>query len=322
MTKSSDIQEEFFGHEHVSVIEPPKSLFELRLREVWAYRDLLYLLVRRDFVAQYKQTVLGPAWHVIQPLFTTIIFTIVFGRIAKIPTDGIPPFVFFMAGTTLWAYFSQVLTTTANTFIGNANIFGKVYFPRLVMPLSNLLSKLIAFAIQFAFLALFIAWYWFVQCANAAVSPVRDRCFKSRLWTADNRRRQRSLWDRGQYCLGCSTDRGRHFLRNSGDKEMVNQRNAEFDRVSHACPVAVAQELIAHVGAGFQDRHTRMIAAGVRRQLLLQVLQGFLDSGRIGGQPGRALRLYFPRHEQSAPKVIGARPGTSEAQQTLRFGMP
>jgi lipopolysaccharide transport system permease protein len=165
MTKSTDIQEEFFGHEHVTVIEPPKSLFELRLREVWAYRDLLYLLVRRDFVAQYKQTVLGPAWHVIQPLFTTIIFTIVFGRIAKIPTDGVPPFVFFMAGTTLWAYFSQVLTTTANTFIGNANIFGKVYFPRLVMPLSNLLSKLIAFAIQFAFLALFIAWYWLVEGA-------------------------------------------------------------------------------------------------------------------------------------------------------------
>lgn len=163
MTKSSDIQDEFFGHEHVTVIEAPKSLFELRLREVWAYRDLLYLLVRRDFVAQYKQTILGPAWHVIQPLFTTIIFTIVFGRIAKLPTDGLPPFVFFMVGTTLWAYFSQVLTATANTFIGNANIFGKVYFPRLVMPLSNLLSKLIAFAIQFVFLALFIAWYWFVD---------------------------------------------------------------------------------------------------------------------------------------------------------------
>ncbi len=163
MTKSSDIQEEFFGHEHVTVIEPPRSLFQLRLREVWAYRDLLYLLVRRDFVAQYKQTVLGPAWHVIQPLFTTIIFTIVFGRIAKIPTDGVPPFVFFMAGTTLWAYFSGVLTATANTFIGNANIFGKVYFPRLVMPLSTLFSKLIGFAIQLAFLALVVGWYAFVD---------------------------------------------------------------------------------------------------------------------------------------------------------------
>lgn len=151
------------ANEQITIIEPPKSLFELRLHEVWAYRDLLYLLVRRDFVAQYKQTILGPAWHVIQPLFTTVIFTIVFGRIAKIPTDGVPPFVFFMAGTTIWAYFSQVLTTTANTFIGNANIFGKVYFPRLAMPLSNLLSKLIAFAIQFVFLALFIGWYWVVD---------------------------------------------------------------------------------------------------------------------------------------------------------------
>lgn len=154
------LHEEFFGHEHVTVIEPPKSIFELRLREVWAYRDLLYLLVRRDFVAQYKQTVLGPAWHVIQPLFTTIIFTIIFGRIAQIPTDGVPPFLFYMAGTTLWAYFSGVLTTTANTFIGNANIFGKVYFPRLVMPLSTLLSKLIGFAIQFVFFIAFLAYFW------------------------------------------------------------------------------------------------------------------------------------------------------------------
>jgi lipopolysaccharide transport system permease protein len=147
-------------HEHITIIEPPRSLVNLRLGELWEYRDLIYLLVRRDFVAQYKQTILGPAWHVIQPLFTTIIFTVVFGRIAKIPTDGAPPFLFFMAGTTLWAYFSQVLTTTANTFIGNASIFGKIYFPRLVMPLSNLLSKLIGLAIQLVLLAGFVAWYW------------------------------------------------------------------------------------------------------------------------------------------------------------------
>jgi lipopolysaccharide transport system permease protein len=147
-------------HEIVTIIEPPKSLLTLKLGELWEYRDLVYLLVRRDFVAQYKQTVLGPVWHVLQPLFTTIIFTIVFGRIAKMPTDGVPPFLFFMAGTTLWAYFSGVLTTTANTFIGNANIFGKVYFPRLVMPVSTLLSKMIGFAIQFAFFLIFLAWYW------------------------------------------------------------------------------------------------------------------------------------------------------------------
>lgn len=147
-------------HETVTIIEPPRSLLSLKLGELWEYRDLVYLLVRRDFVAQYKQTVLGPAWHVIQPLFTTIIFTIVFGRIAKMPTDGVPPFLFFMAGTTLWAYFSGVLTTTANTFIGNASIFGKVYFPRLVMPFSTLLSKLIGFSIQFTFFLIILAWYW------------------------------------------------------------------------------------------------------------------------------------------------------------------
>lgn len=159
MNSRSDVQEEYLGHAQVTVIEPPRSIFELRLREVWAYRDLLYLLVRRDFVAQYKQTVLGPAWHVLQPLFTTIIFTIVFGRIARIPTDGVPPFLFFMAGTTLWAYFSGVLTSTANTFIGNAHIFGKVYFPRLVMPLSTLLSKLIGLAIQLVFFLAFLGYY-------------------------------------------------------------------------------------------------------------------------------------------------------------------
>ncbi len=106
------------AREHVTIIEPPKSLFSLKLGELWEYRDLIYLLVRRDFVAQYKQTILGPAWHVIQPLFTTIIFTLVFGTIAKISTDGLPPFLFYMAGTTLWAYFSGVLTATANTFVG------------------------------------------------------------------------------------------------------------------------------------------------------------------------------------------------------------
>ena len=146
--------------EHITIIEPPKSLFNLKLGELWEYRDLIYLLVRRDFVAQYKQTILGPAWHVIQPLFTTIIFTLVFGRIAQIPTDGLPPFLFYMAGTTPWAYFSGVLTTTANTFIGNASIFGKVYFPRLVMPIAYLISKLIGFGIQVAFFLVFLLWYW------------------------------------------------------------------------------------------------------------------------------------------------------------------
>lgn len=154
-----DIHDSYFGHEHVTVIEPDGSLFDLKLRELWAYRDLIVLFVRRDFVAQYKQTILGPAWNIIQPLFTTIIFTIVFGKIAKISTDGIPPFLFYMGGMVIWTYFSNVLTGTSNTFVGNAAIFGKVYFPRLVVPISNLISKLIAFVIQFIFFLGFIVWF-------------------------------------------------------------------------------------------------------------------------------------------------------------------
>ena len=153
------LQEHYFGHEHVTVIEPHGSLFDLKLRELWAYRDLVLLFVRRDFVAQYKQTILGPAWHFIQPLFTTLIFTIVFGKIARIPTDGLPPFLFYMAGTVIWTYFANVMTDTSGTFVRNAHIFGKVYFPRLAVPVATLLSKLIAFAIQFAFLLVFIAWF-------------------------------------------------------------------------------------------------------------------------------------------------------------------
>lgn len=153
------VHDEFFGHEHVSVIEPHGGLFDLKLRELWAYRDLILLFVRRDFVAQYKQTILGPAWHIIQPLLTTLIFTIVFGKIAKISTDGLPPFLFYMGGTVIWTYFSNVLTTTSNTFVANATIFGKVYFPRLAVPVSNLISKLIAFGIQFVVFLGFIVWF-------------------------------------------------------------------------------------------------------------------------------------------------------------------
>lgn len=152
----------------INVIQPHGGLLDLRLGEVWEYRDLVVLLVRRDFVAQYKQTVLGPAWHVIQPIFTTLVFTLVFGTIAQIPTEGAPPFLFYMAGTTVWTYFSNVLTATANTFISNAGIFGKVYFPRLVMPVATLFSRLIAFAIQLSFFVALVLWYWF---ARDAVHP-------------------------------------------------------------------------------------------------------------------------------------------------------
>lgn len=133
----------------------------MRLGEFWEYRDLIALLVRRDFVAQYKQTILGPSWHLLQPLFTTLIFTVIFGSVAKIPTDGASPFLFYMAGLTCWGYFSGVLTTTAHTFITNSNVFGKVYFPRLVFPVANALSKLIGFSIQFSLFFVFLAYAYF-----------------------------------------------------------------------------------------------------------------------------------------------------------------
>lgn len=141
------------------VIEPHGHILDLKLQELWQYRDLIYLFVYRDFVAQYKQTILGPAWHFIQPLLTTVMFTIVFGKIAKIPTDGLPPFIFYMAGTVIWTYFANVLNATSSTFTGNASIFGKVYFPRLAIPVANLISKFIAFAIQFFFFLCFMAYF-------------------------------------------------------------------------------------------------------------------------------------------------------------------
>jgi len=146
-------------------IQPHGRLFDLKLRELWHYRDLIMLLVRRDFVAEYKQTILGPAWHVIQPLLTTLMLTLVFGRIAKIPTDGVPPFLFYMAGTVMWGYFAVVLTGTASTFTANSAIFGKVYFPRLVIPIAGLLSRLIAFSIQFVLFLGFVG-YFMLQGAN------------------------------------------------------------------------------------------------------------------------------------------------------------
>lgn len=142
------------------VIEPPKGWLDLHLRDLWRYRDLMGLFVRRDFVASYKQTILGPLWHLIQPLLTTLMFTVVFGRIAGLPTDGVPKFVFYMAGTTIWGYFANCLTRTSNTFIANAGIFGKVYFPRMVVPVSVVASQLIGFAIQFGFFLVFYGLFW------------------------------------------------------------------------------------------------------------------------------------------------------------------
>ena len=143
------------------VIEPRTSLFDLNLKEVWRYRDLMLLFVKRDFIAQYKQTILGPIWHLIQPILTTIMFLLLFGRIAKISTDGMHPILFYLSGITLWTYFSACLTNTSNTFVANAGIFGKVYFPRLVLPFSVIISNLIRLGIQLALLVSMIIYFHF-----------------------------------------------------------------------------------------------------------------------------------------------------------------
>lgn len=140
-------------------IEPQTSIFDLRLKETWAYRDLLFLFVRRDFVSFYKQTILGPLWFFIQPLFTTIIFTFIFGNLAGISTDGLPQPLFYMAGITAWNYFSECLTKTSTVFKDNANIFGKVYFPRLIMPLSIVVSNLARFGVQLILFLAVITYY-------------------------------------------------------------------------------------------------------------------------------------------------------------------
>lgn len=149
-------------------IRPKNRLLELNLREVWDYRDLLSLFVKRDIITQYKQTILGPLWYIIQPAFTVVMYMLVFGGIAGIPTDGVPQPLFYLAGVCLWQYFSDCLTKTSNTFVTNAGIFGKVYFPRLITPLSSTVSNLLRFAIQ---LGLFIVVYAGYLLAGIDVHP-------------------------------------------------------------------------------------------------------------------------------------------------------
>lgn len=141
------------------VIRPRARWFEWHLADLWRYRDLVRMFVRRDFAAQFKQTILGPAWFVIQPLLTTLVFVVVFGQIAALSTDGLPQFLFYMSGNVVWMYFANVLSTTANTFVANAHLFGKVYFPRLAVPLSVALSNLIKFFLQLGFFLAFWVWH-------------------------------------------------------------------------------------------------------------------------------------------------------------------
>lgn len=147
------------------VIRPVSGWFDIHLGELWRYRDLIMLFVRRDFVAIYKQTILGPLWYLIQPVMTTLIFTVIFSIVAKISTDGLPPVMFYLSGVVAWRYFADCLQKTSNTFVGNTHLFGKVYFPRLTVPLSVVISNLIAFAIQLVLFACF--WIYFYAKGTA-----------------------------------------------------------------------------------------------------------------------------------------------------------
>ncbi|GAA0871254.1 ABC transporter permease [Gangjinia marincola] len=150
-------------------ITPKRKLIDLNLKEIWRYRDLLMLFVRRDIVTVYKQTILGPLWFLIQPLFTSIIFTLVFNNVANISTGSVPPFLFNLAGITLWSYFKECLTKTSNTFSSNANIFGKVYFPRAIMPISVTVSNLLKLGIQ---IVIFVSFYLYYNLSkDAGVAP-------------------------------------------------------------------------------------------------------------------------------------------------------
>ena len=151
-----------------TVIKPRTGLFEVNLKEIWDYRDLLTLFVKRDITVQYKQTVLGPLWWLIQPALTVIMYMVVFGGIAGIPTDGVPQPLFYLAGVCMWQYFADCLNKTSNTFVSNAGIFGKVYFPRLIMPLSTVTSNLVRFGIQ---VGLFVLVYVYYAIIGLAPNP-------------------------------------------------------------------------------------------------------------------------------------------------------
>jgi len=163
MAKERIIASKAIKEEHWDlIIEPQSKWYDLKLREILRYKDLLFLFVRRDFVALYKQTILGPLWFIIQPIITSLTFTVIFGNLAKVSTDGLPQILFYMCGVTLWTFFSDTLTKTSDTFTGNANIFGKVYFPRMIVPLSVVVSNLIKLGIQFI-IFLFIWFYYLIS---------------------------------------------------------------------------------------------------------------------------------------------------------------
>jgi lipopolysaccharide transport system permease protein len=153
-----------------TVIRPDTLWFDFSIKELWRYKDLIFLFVRRDFAVFYTQTILGPLWYLIQPLLTTIVFTVIFGKIAKIPTDKVDPFLFYFCGILFWNYFSNCLNRTAGTFTQNARTFGMVYFPRLSVPIAVVISNLMQFAVQ---LVLFLCFYAYFSMKGAAAHPTR-----------------------------------------------------------------------------------------------------------------------------------------------------
>lgn len=150
------------------VISPHRGVWDLRLGQLWRYRDLILVFVHRNFVANYKQTVLGPIWFFLQPFFTTVVFTLVFSKIAGVSTDKVPPFLFYMAGVVVWNYFQECLIKTSMTFTQNAGLFGKVYFPRLTVPLSIITTNILTFALQFTF---FLGFYFYFLWQHAPIEP-------------------------------------------------------------------------------------------------------------------------------------------------------
>lgn len=165
----ADSAEKHIDEEWSTVIKPRESLLDVDFKEIWKYRDLWSLFVKRDIITQYKQTVLGPLWYFVQPIMTTIMYMVVFGGIAGISTDGLPQALFYLSGICMWQYFSECMTKTSNTFVSNAGVFGKVYFPRLIVPLSTVTSNLIRFGIQF--MLFLVVYVYYVVFTDVNVGP-------------------------------------------------------------------------------------------------------------------------------------------------------
>lgn len=172
MTTSTEIQEEFFGHQHLTVIEPPKGWRMLDWRELWAYRELLWVLTMRDIKVRYKQTVLGAAWAIIRPFITMVIFSVVFGQLAKMPSDGYPYPVFVYAGLLPWTFFAAAIGASGQSLVGSAHLVSKVYFPRLIIPLSSVGAGLVDLLVSTGILLLMMLWYGVGWSVNLLAAPL------------------------------------------------------------------------------------------------------------------------------------------------------